>query len=100
MRIDVNEIEASRPEDREVALLAAEIRRLQRVIDAGEPTLTDAERDRNGAVNVRENDHIPDAGKMVPAITAAEREAIETAIVGRLELADFATLRKLLERLT
>jgi len=32
-------------------------------------------------------------------LTDAEREAIEAAIVGRLELADFATLRNLLERL-
>jgi hypothetical protein len=32
-------------------------------------------------------------------LTDAEREAIETAIVGRLELGDFATLRNLLERM-
>jgi hypothetical protein len=32
-------------------------------------------------------------------LTDDEREAIEAAIVGRLELADFATLRDLLERL-
>jgi len=32
-------------------------------------------------------------------LTDAEREAIEAAIVGRLELGDFATLRTLLERI-
>jgi nitrate reductase NapAB chaperone NapD len=37
---------------------------------------------------------------MDATLTDDEREAIEAAIVGRLELADFATLRKLLERLT
>ena len=62
MRID--------PECRDPELLAAEVRRLRTVIAAGEPTLTEA-----------------------------EREAIEAAIVGRLGLADFATLRNLLERM-
>jgi hypothetical protein len=70
MRIDVNEIEASRPEDREVALLAAEVRRLQSVIASSEPTLTDA-----------------------------EREAIELAISKRLDLDAIYTLRNLMERL-
>jgi hypothetical protein len=32
-------------------------------------------------------------------LTDDEREAIEAAIVGQLELADFATLRNLLERM-
>lgn len=44
MRIDPDAIESARPEDREIALLAGEVRRLQAVIAAGEPTLTDAER--------------------------------------------------------
>jgi hypothetical protein len=34
-----------------------------------------------------------------PTLTDAEREAIEAAIVGRLEVADFVTLRSLMERL-
>jgi hypothetical protein len=34
-----------------------------------------------------------------PTLTDAEREAIEAATVGRLEVADFVTLRSLLERL-
>jgi hypothetical protein len=78
MRIDVNEIEASRPEDREVALLAAEIRRLQRVIDAGEPTLTAEERNA-----ILWACSLLEPRKSVGACA-------ETA----------ATLRKLLERLT
>jgi hypothetical protein len=45
MRIDPDVIEASRPDDREIALLAAEVRRLQAVINSEEPTLTDAEWD-------------------------------------------------------
>jgi hypothetical protein len=44
MRIDPDVIEASRPDDREIALLAAEVRRLQAVINSEEPTLTDEER--------------------------------------------------------
>jgi hypothetical protein len=43
MRIDPDVIEASRPDDREIALLAAEVRRLQAVINSEEPTLTDEE---------------------------------------------------------
>jgi hypothetical protein len=39
-------------------------------------------------------------GIVAPTLTEAERDAIEAAIVGRLELADFATLRNLLERLS
>lgn len=45
MRPDPDAIEASRPGDREVALLAAEVRRLQAVIASEEPALTDAERE-------------------------------------------------------
>jgi hypothetical protein len=45
MRIDPDVIEASRPDDREIALLAAEVRRLQAVINSEEPTLTDEERE-------------------------------------------------------
>ena len=45
MRIDPDAIEASRPDDREIALLAAEVRRLQAVINSEEPTLTDEERE-------------------------------------------------------
>ncbi len=44
MRPDPDAIEASRPGDRELALLAAEVRRLRDVV-ASEPTLTDAERE-------------------------------------------------------
>jgi hypothetical protein len=44
MRIDPDVIEASRPDDREIALLAAEVRRLQAVINSEEPTLTKSER--------------------------------------------------------
>jgi hypothetical protein len=84
MRIDVNEIEASRPEDREVALLAAEVRRLQNII----AVYTDG--------------ILPDA-KSKPALTDEEREAIERAAFvsdqAGLEKSA-ATLRKLLERLT
>jgi hypothetical protein len=43
MRIDPDVIEASRPDDREIALLAAEVRRLQAVINSEEPALTDNE---------------------------------------------------------
>ena len=45
MRIDPDVIEASRPDDREIALLAAEVRRLQAVINSEESTLTDEERE-------------------------------------------------------
>jgi hypothetical protein len=45
MRIDPDAIETYRPDDREIALLAAEVRRLQAVINSEEPTLTDAERE-------------------------------------------------------
>jgi hypothetical protein len=43
----------------------------------------------------------PDAEPLYrsPTLTDSEREAIEAAIVGRLELGDFATLRTLLERI-
>ena len=41
----------------------------------------------------------PPALQPKPTLTDAEREAIEAAIVGRLELGDFATLRTLLERI-
>lgn len=44
MRIDPDAIEASRPNDREIALLAAEVRRLQSVISNEEVALTDEER--------------------------------------------------------
>lgn len=44
MRPDPDAIEASRPGDREIALLAAEVRRLRAVV-VSEPALTDAERD-------------------------------------------------------
>jgi len=43
MRIDPDVIEASRPDDREIALLAAEVRRLQAVINSEEPTHIDDE---------------------------------------------------------
>ena len=46
-----------------------------------------------------DHDAKPAASGNAVTLTDAEREAIEAAIVGRLELADFATLRKLLERL-
>lgn len=45
MRIDPDAIEASRPDDREIALLAAEVRRLQAVISSEPPTLTGEERE-------------------------------------------------------
>ena len=45
MRPDPDAIEAARPGDREVAMLAADVRRLQAVIASGEPALTDAERE-------------------------------------------------------
>jgi hypothetical protein len=45
MRPDPDYIEAAISGDREVALLAAEVRRLQAVIAASEPMLTDAERE-------------------------------------------------------
>ena len=50
MRIDANVVEKSRPEDREVALLAAEVRRLQAVIDSRDPALTADERGAIGWV--------------------------------------------------
>ena len=45
MRINPDAIEAYRPDDREIALLAAEVRRLQAVINSEEPTLTNEERE-------------------------------------------------------
>lgn len=45
MRIDPDWIETSRPDDIQIALLAAECRRLQAVIASTEPTLTDEERE-------------------------------------------------------
>jgi hypothetical protein len=86
MRIDVNEIEASRPEDREVALLAAEVRRLQNIIAVYTDGIS------------------PDA-KSKPALTDEEREAIEFfAAIHNEGYGLFAThtdtLRNLLERLT
>lgn len=43
MRIDPDAIEESRPGDREIALLADEVRRLRAVVASGEPALTDEE---------------------------------------------------------
>jgi hypothetical protein len=45
MRPDPDYIETARAGDREVALLAAEVRRLKAVIAASEPMLTDEERE-------------------------------------------------------
>jgi len=47
----------------------------------------------------RKNDHIPDAGKMVPTLTDDEREAIEDAVAELTPGAIAATLRSLLARL-
>ncbi len=63
-----------------------------------ESAADEIERLRNGAVNVRENDHIADAGKMVPTLTDAEREAIEW-YGGFVDGIHADALRKLLERM-
>lgn len=71
MRPDPDAIEASRPGDREVALLAAEVRRLQAVIASGEPTLTDAERQclEEAIYRVAEHDNESDGWKSYTADT-------------------------------
>ena len=45
MRIDPDAIQSSRPVDRDIQLLADEVRRLRAIIANSEPTLTDAERE-------------------------------------------------------
>lgn len=85
MRIDQDEC-------RDPELLAAEVRRLQAVIAAGDPTLTAEERglkNQECQVFVQKN----------LTLTAAERETLELAI-DQLAHGGFgtATLRTLLER--
>jgi hypothetical protein len=121
MRIDPDVIEASRPDDREIALLAAEVRRLQAVINSEEPAAIDEEQTallaeiekldaaKKALFNIAKL-HISQIGtlrkellqaRMQPALTDEERECLEWAeeLAGNCEeFGRVATLRSLLER--
>lgn len=70
MILDADAIEASRPDDREVFLLAAEVRRLRSVIASGGPTLTDEEREaiKQAADDYGENDMDAGCWRMAAAL--------------------------------
>jgi uncharacterized small protein (DUF1192 family) len=110
MRIDPDVIEASRPDDREIALLAAEVRRLQAVINSKEPAHIDNEDWLRRAI-VSDKIAIAKLEAEIERLrpTDAEREAIRRAAdtLGFLQ-ADYGktqtekdahTLLELLERL-
>jgi hypothetical protein len=93
MRIDPDAIGGSCPNDPEVALLAAEVRRLRAVIAAGVPALTDEER-------TPQTHHTPSECSVPPTLTDEERAAILAAADLLIGSKPGAILRNLLARLS